>query len=143
MYDPYPGEGLAAELRGRLKILIVDDHPGTRRALQLVLRWLRCGAELAENGREAVEALRGGDYDLVFMDVAMSQMDGIAATRQIRMERAYDAGPRIVGMSADAGPDDQECCFAAGMDDFLAKPIDLDALIRILDGVAQGVAAVC
>lgn len=143
MCEHFPGEEPAAEVRGGLRILIVDDHPGTRRALQLVLRWLRYTADVAENGREAVAILRGRDYDLVFMDVVMSRMDGIAATRQIRRERAYGAGPRIVGMSADATPDDQETCFAAGMDDFLEKPIDVEALIRVLDGAALGLVAVC
>ncbi len=143
MRESYLQSKEAVERRGRLRILIVDDHPGTRRALELVLRWLRCPADVVENGREAVERLREQDYDLVFMDVLMATMDGIAATRQIRKERSYDAGPRIVGMSADSSADDQETCFAAGMDDFLSKPIDVDALVRVLNRTATGLLAVC
>lgn len=143
MCDAHEEPTEAVERRGRLRILIVDDHAGTRRALELVLRWLRCPADVVENGREAVERLREQDYDLIFMDVLMTRMDGIAATRQIRKDRPYDVGPRIVGMSADTGPEDQETCFAAGMDDFLAKPIDVEALVQVLDRVATGLAAVC
>ena len=128
-----------ASARRRLRILVVDDHPGTHAALQLVLRWLQCNSDLAQDGQEALEAVRSREYDVILMDVVMPRMDGLEATRQIRRERAR--GPRIVGMSADSTPDDRDVCFAAGMDDFLPKPIDVDALIRILDEVALGLLA--
>ena len=108
-----------------------------------MLRWLRCEADTVNNGREAVEAVRVREYDLIFMDVLMPVMDGLEATRRIREERPIGTGPRIVAMSADTMPEDREICFSAGMDDFLAKPLDVDALIRVLDEAAVGLAASC
>ena len=134
-------DGAAA--RQRLRILVVDDHAGTQRAVQLVLRWLKCRSDVADNGRAALEAVRARDYDIILMDVVMPIMDGLEATRRIRQEQPSGTGPRIVGMSADSMAEDREVCFSAGMDDFLAKPVDVDALIRYLDKTALGFAAVC
>ena len=140
--EPEGRDGIAAARRG-LRILVVDDHAGTQQAVHLVLRWLGCRADLADNGRVALEAVRASEYDVVLMDVTMPIMDGLEATRQIRLERPSGTGPRIVGMSADTMAEDRQVCFCAGMDDFLAKPVDVDALIRILDETALGLATVC
>lgn len=122
----------------------MDDHLGTLRVMQRVLRGLGCDSDLAEDGQQALEAVRAREYDVVFMDVVMPRMDGIAATLQIRKERPFDAGLRIVGMSADTTPEDQETCFAVGMDSFLSKPIDVELMTRILDEAAlRFEAAVC
>jgi CheY-like chemotaxis protein len=129
-------EGVAP--RESLQVLVVDDHPGTRRAVELLLRWLRCPAEVAGDGHEALEAIRVREYDIILMDVAMPRMDGREATRRIRAARAPGSGPRIVGMSADSTAEDRELCLAAGMDDFLPKPIEVDRLVRILDEAALG-----
>src|SRR5271156_900599 len=91
--------GVAA--RQGLKILIVEDHPGTQRAMQLLLRWLQCEADTVNNGREAIEAVRVREYDLIFMDVLMPVMDGWEAARRIRAGVPIGTRPRIVGMSAD------------------------------------------
>lgn len=143
MQNAAQADEVVADARRRLRILIADDHPGTQRALELVLRWLQCRADLVNNGREALEAIQSREYDVVLMDVVMPCMDGIEATRWIRRARAMTVGPRIVGMSADSTPDDRAHCLAAGMDDFLPKPIDCDSLVRILDEVALGSVAVC
>jgi len=119
--------------RQRLRILIADDHDGTRRALQRLLRWLNCESDVVADGREAFEAVHSRDYDVILMDVVMPRMDGLEATRRIRQERPFGAGPRIVGMSASATPEDREICLAVGMDDFLPKPMEVEALLRILD----------
>ena len=135
--QPEGRDGIAAARQG-LRILVVDDHAGTQRAVQLVLRWLNCQSDVADNGRAALEAVRAREYDIILMDVVMPIMDGLEATRRIRLERPSGPGPRIVGMSADTMAEDQQVCFSAGMDDFLAKPVDVDALIRILDETALG-----
>ena len=132
-----------ARERRHLRILIAEDHPGTQRAVQLLLRWLGCIAEVADDGRDAVEAVRRREYDIILMDVVMPRMDGLEATRRIRRDRTLTLQPRIVGMSADAMPEDQDIGFAAGMDDFLPKPIAVDRLTRILDEAAMGLSAVC
>jgi CheY-like chemotaxis protein len=128
--------GEHAGARHRLRILIVDDHPGTQRAVTLVLRWLGCSADLAGDGGEAVEAARARRYDVILMDVGMPTMDGLEATRRIRAEQGAGSGPWIVGTSADSSPEDRAICRAVGMDDFLPKPMDVDDLVQILDGVA-------
>ena len=74
----------------------------------------------------------GRSYDVVFMDVQMPEMDGLEATRQIRARRADD-GPRIVAMTANAMEGDREACLAAGMDDYVGKPIRIDELLAALE----------
>jgi CheY-like chemotaxis protein len=128
--------------RPNLKILVVDDQETVRRALSLVFRRLDCGTEVAENGQEALRLLRQSHYDLVFMDLMMPVMDGLAATLQIRQERPDDAGPRIIGISADSTPGSRALCLSVGMDDFLAKPLEERELIRVLHESALERAAV-
>lgn len=135
-------EHRSRSMRERLRVLIADNHAGTQQALSLLLRWFGCRADLADDGREALEAFRGRDYDLILMDVVMPRMDGLEATRQIRREQSCPGGPRIVGISTDSTPEDRQIGLDAGMDDFLGKPIDIEALVRILDEVAEGVVAV-
>jgi CheY-like chemotaxis protein len=138
--EPVVG-GAEVAAREQLQILIVDDHLGTQRAVALLLRWLRCPADVASDGREALEAVGARNYHVILMDVNMPYMDGLEATRRIRAGRAPGSGPRVIGMSAEIAAEDQEVCFAAGMDGFLRKPIDVDSLIRILDESALGLAA--
>jgi CheY-like chemotaxis protein len=89
---------------------------------------------------EAVEAVRRQRYDVVLMDVQMPEMDGLEATRHIHDECVAGERPRIVAMTANAMAGDREECLAAGMDDYLAKPIDLTALAAALErtGAAAG-----
>jgi CheY-like chemotaxis protein len=135
-------DGAEVAAREQLQVLIVDDHPGTQRAVALLLRWLKCPADVASDGREALEAVRAREYHVILMDVNMPRMDGLEATRRIRAGRAPGTGPRVIGMSAEIAPEDQAICFAAGMDAFLRKPVDVDCLIRILDESAMSLAAV-
>jgi CheY-like chemotaxis protein len=136
------GSANDATTKRPLRTLIVEDHFGTQRAMQLLVTSLGCVADVANNGRDALEMVHSREYDVILMDVVMPWMDGREATRRIREGWATGTGPRIVGISADSSPEDRDLCFAAGMDDFLSKPIDVDALIRILDEIAPGLAAV-
>ena len=87
--------------------------------------------EIAENGAEAVEMARGGTFDLVLMDMQMPVMDGLEATRQIRALGSAGALP-IVALTANAMKSDLEACLAAGMNDYVAKPIDRASLLAVL-----------
>jgi CheY-like chemotaxis protein len=90
-------------------------------------------ADLASNGIEAVECVARQPYDVVLMDVQMPEMDGLEATRRI-VARWSDAAkrPRIVALTANAMQGDREACLAAGMDDYVTKPIRVEALVQAL-----------
>jgi CheY-like chemotaxis protein len=85
-------------------------------------------ADVAENGLEAISALEGSPYDVVLMDIQMPELDGLETTRRIRRRWPGEDGPRIVAMTANAMDGDREACLAAGMDDYIAKPIAPEVL---------------
>jgi CheY-like chemotaxis protein len=87
---------------------------------------------VAANGIEVIEALQRQPYDVVLMDVQMPDMDGLEATRRIVSRWSADQRPRIVAMTANAMQGDREECLAAGMDDYITKPIRVEALQQAL-----------
>jgi CheY-like chemotaxis protein len=89
-------------------------------------------ADLAGNGIEAIESLERQPYDVVLMDVQMPEMDGLEATRRIVAKWPAGERPRIVAMTANAMQGDREECLEAGMDDYVTKPIRVDALVKAL-----------
>ncbi|MEO8605064.1 MAG: response regulator [bacterium] len=115
-----------------LRILLAEDNPVNQKVALRFLAKLGYRADLAANGREALAAIERQPYDVVLMDVQMPEMDGIEATAAI-LER-WPAGrrPRIVAMTAHAMNEDRDRCLAAGMSDYLAKPISRDALVTAL-----------
>jgi CheY-like chemotaxis protein/HPt (histidine-containing phosphotransfer) domain-containing protein len=90
-------------------------------------------ADMAANGLEAIEAVERQPYDVVFMDVQMPEMDGLEATREIIRRWSREQRPRIVAMTANAMQSDREMCLAAGMDDYMSKPIRVEELIAALE----------
>jgi GAF domain-containing protein/DNA-binding response OmpR family regulator len=114
---------------GGLRILLAEDNAVNRKLALRLLERMGHSADVAEDGVAAVEALAAGDYDLVLMDVQMPRLDGLGATRQIR-ERWPGRPIRIVGLTANAMAGDREACLAAGMDDYVSKPIRPDELAR-------------
>ena len=94
-------------------------------------------ADLATNGLEAIAAIEGALYDVVLMDVQMPELDGLEATRRIRHRWPGTAGPRIVAMTANAMEGDRESCIAAGMDDYISKPIRPELLNAALAASAR------
>ena len=115
-------EGTAPGVARPLSILLAEDNPVNQRVAILMLRRLGYRADLAGNGREVLVALERQRYDLVLMDVQMPEMDGLQAAREINGRLGANR-PRIVAMTANASTSDRENCFAAGMDDFLSKPV--------------------
>ncbi len=133
---PEPRE--AAESQRQLRVLVAEDNPVNQRVAQLMLTKLGHDIDLAGDGHEAVIAVRASPYDVVLMDVQMPGVNGLEAALQIRMEHA-DNRPYMVAMTANAYQDDREACQAAGMDDFLAKPVrlaDLKAALARVPSVA-------
>ena len=98
-------------------------------------------ADVASNGLEALEALERQPYDVVLMDVQMPEMDGLDASRRICERWPPGSRPRIVAMTANAMVEDREACFAAGMDDYVAKPVRPDELAAALSRVRPPIAA--
>jgi CheY-like chemotaxis protein/CHASE3 domain sensor protein len=125
-----------AVLEGR-RVLIVEDDIRNVYSLTNVLEPRGAVVEIARNGQEAIEALArsaenpSGAIDLVLMDVMMPVMDGLTATRQIRDDARWAKLP-ILMLTAKAMPDDQERCIAAGANDYMAKPIDVDKLLSLV-----------
>jgi CheY-like chemotaxis protein len=97
------------------------------------------GVAVAGNGFEVLERLEETPYDVVLMDVQMPEMDGLEATRRVRA-RWPDRAVRIVAMTANAMEGDREMCIAAGMDDYISKPIRPEALAAALRATAPGAA---
>ncbi len=120
-----------------LPILVVEDNPVNQKVALLQLRQLGYSADLATNGREAIEAIQKRPYLIVLMDAQMPEMDGLEATRRIRRAQAagdpaFPAVLRIIAMTASVLPSDRRDCLEAGMDDFLTKPIRADHMGAVL-----------
>ncbi|MFM8443641.1 MAG: response regulator [Methylococcus sp.] len=113
------------------RLLVVEDNEMNQQVARELL--LEAGAEvdIAREGREGVEKVMSRHYDAVLMDMQMPVMDGIAATREIRRDQRHQALP-IIAMTANAMRQDKERCLAAGMNDFVAKPIDPEDLFEVL-----------
>jgi len=135
--SPAKGSGLAADVAERhpLKILLVEDNVVNQRLALRLLGKMGYDADVAGDGAEAVAAVERARYDLVLMDVQMPEMDGLEATRRI-IEGCGDERPRIVALTADAMQEDRDRCLAAGMDDYLSKPIRPAELTAALERAA-------
>ena len=117
---------------GRMRILVAEDSPVNQLVAQSMLVRFGHRVDLAANGIEAVEAVSRFPYDLVFMDVQMPDMDGYEATRAIRALQGEAKRVPIIAMTANAMKGDAESCLDAGMDDYLAKPVSLEAVAAVL-----------
>ena len=120
----------AASAATSLRVLLAEDHETNRRVALGLLRHLGVTADVAADGVQAVAACAAADYDVVLMDLQMPELDGLAATRQIRAARGHQ--PRIVALTANAFPADVARTREAGMDGHLAKPVSIESLAHAL-----------
>lgn len=121
-----------------VRVLLVDDHPFNRLFARRSLEKLHCHVDMAENGHQAVEMYREDSYDLILMDCLMPVMDGYTATHAIRQIEGVGRRVPIVALTAQAMEDDRSRCLAADMDDFLSKPLSMEALARIVQKWTAG-----
>jgi signal transduction histidine kinase/CheY-like chemotaxis protein len=130
---PAAAENGAAEgVRPALRILVAEDNDVNQILINAVLTRMGHVVHMVANGQLAVEAVRRGDYDLVLMDLQMPGMDGMEATQAIRALGDARASVPIIAMTANAFEEDRHACLAAGMDDYVAKPIDVEHLARAI-----------
>ena len=116
-----------------LRVLLAEDNLVNQKVAVRMLDRLGYRVDVVANGVEALEAVRRQGYDLVLMDVQMPEMDGLEATRQIRMSGGDAAQPYIIALTANAMEGDREVCLAAGVDDYVAKPLGMKALAEAID----------
>ena len=122
-----PGE------RHPLHILVAEDNAVNQKVALRILERLGYRADVAANGLEVLSALRRQPYDVILMDMQMPEMDGLEATRRIRRDWPWEHVPRIVAMTANAMREDREQCLGAGMDDYVAKPVQVHDLQAALE----------
>ena len=125
----------AAAGRAPLRTLVADDNRVNRAVAVAMLKRLGAAADVAVNGIEVLHALETHAYDVIFLDVQMPEMDGYETARRIRAKWAENdsSRPRLIAMTANAMSGDRELCLAAGMDDYLTKPLSTEALRAALD----------
>ena len=117
----------------KAKILVVEDTRINQKVILNQLKLLGYTAECANNGREAVDRLNDRDFDIVLMDCQMPVLDGYAATQLLRQREGNDRHTTIIGVTAYAMRGDREKCLAAGMDDYLSKPVAMEDLQETLE----------
>ena len=111
-----------------LRVLVAEDNPVNQKVTLRMLERLGYRADIVANGLEAIEAITRQHYDVIFMDVEMPELDGVEATRQIRLELPTEQQPRIIATTAHALTGDREALLKQGMDDYISKPVRLQEL---------------
>ncbi|WP_416900328.1 MAG: ATP-binding protein [Minwuia sp.] len=134
---PDQAPSAAGKTGGRLRVLVVDDVPVNQKLAVSIVEIAGHEAVAVGSGREALQALRALPYDLVLMDVEMPEMDGLAATRAIRLMPGSAARIPIVAMTAHPGDAFVQRCLDAGMNAYLGKPLEAEKLVRALEQLAM------
>jgi CheY-like chemotaxis protein len=131
-----PAAAEATAVPGALRVLIADDNSLNQNLLRRMVVKLGHTADVVSNGREAVAAVAQQPYDAVLMDVLMPEMDGLVAAEAICRRWPRGNRPRLIALTAMAGPGDQERCLRAGFDDYMTKPVHLSELVEGLRAAA-------
>jgi len=131
--DQYTKQKLSVDFAKQypLNILIAEDDKMNQKLVTKVLNKLGYDPQVSENGKDVLEVVSHKNYDLILMDVQMPEMDGLEATRMIRV--CLTEQPIIIAMTANTLQGDREECLKAGMDDYIAKPVRLDGLVDIIE----------
>jgi CheY-like chemotaxis protein len=111
-----------------LRVLLAEDNPVNQKVALGYLERMGYRADLVSNGIQAVATLESRPYDLVLMDLQMPEMDGLEASRQVRRRLPAERQPKIIALTANAMEGDRELCIAAGMDDYISKPVKLNEM---------------
>ena len=128
----YPREQIDLATRIPLNVLLVEDNPVNQKVALRFLERLGYRADAVANGIEAINAIGSHNYQLVFMDLQMPEMDGFEATRHIRQNLPQHRQPCIIALTANALQSDRDLCLAAGMNDFITKPIKLGDMTDVI-----------
>jgi CheY-like chemotaxis protein len=115
------------------KILIAEDSFVNQKILLRILKQIGCTADVVSNGLQAIEAVAAKNYDIVFMDMYMPEMDGLEATKKIVTSRFQCNRPKIIALTAESVSSDRDKCFEAGMDDYITKPVRIEEVLSILN----------
>ncbi len=132
---------LESERLGKLRVLVAEDNPNNQKVIRLLLRRLGIEPHIVANGQQAVEAANSNPYDIIFLDLQMPVMDGLQATRGI-IGLHLPKRPHIIALTANAFQEDRDAAIAAGMDDYLSKPITLVRLRETLSGLLNKTASI-
>ena len=130
---PQPAAAIATAARKSARILLAEDNKTNQFVASKLIQGLGYSVDVANNGVEAVAACSSMKYDVVFMDVMMPEMDGLAATKSIRALPRPFCEPHIIALTAISQEDDKEACLQAGMDDYLSKPVTRSAIAAKLE----------
>jgi two-component system, sensor histidine kinase and response regulator len=138
MQPPVLAGNAGREVERPIRILLAEDNTINQRLATHILEKWGYSVVLAVTGRQAVEAWKAGSFDFILMDLQMPEMDGLEATKAIR-EQEKTAGNHtpIVAMTAHVMPKDRESCLAAGMDDYLSKPIRTEELHAMIERLTR------
>jgi CheY-like chemotaxis protein len=130
---PRPASALAGKFTGMpARVLVAEDNPVNQKVAVRLLERVGLRPDVAGNGREAVAMCGFLPYDVIFMDCQMPEMDGYTAAAEIRKRQKPDGRVAIIAMTAEAMEGTRERCLAAGMDDYIAKPVRPDEIIEAL-----------
>ena len=131
--SPTPAPPPKVSASNQLRVLVAEDNLVNQKVLLMMLERLGVKADLAADGSQAIAAVVKNPYDLVLMDVQMPEVDGLAATREIRSRLSFDRQPVIFGLTAHATTGYRDICLAAGMEGYLTKPLDRDKLRELIE----------